>query len=151
MSPGRTERVTEARIEDIRSEIRELAEKGVRPTARTHPALYGQARRCNLNWRYELSAARARKRAAEPSRDIHQFVREVDAISAHQVLGLPRYMRERQLLGGRMLEIAAATLQNYATGEWRPTVEGMCDQQLLSNALIAALREWREAGRDRHD
>jgi hypothetical protein len=108
MSPGSTDRVMEARRQDVVEEIRAYYFRhGKAPTARSDWGLYGRARRA---FGGSLTAAlKAANLEGDLAADLD--LAAIDVISPHPLPGLPRHLRERQILGGKLLEHLARAAQ----------------------------------------
>jgi hypothetical protein len=66
-------------------------------------SLYGAARRAFGSWSEALAAAGLEVQSGGGA-DAQALARHLDAISPNQLEGLPPYMRQRQILGGALLE-----------------------------------------------
>ena len=96
-----TERELEARRADIIDEIRALPENQ-RTVRSVGHAVYSRARRAFGSWNEALRAAGLEDNGGFG--DPTAIFKNVDAISPNPLPGLPSYMRQRQILGGRVLE-----------------------------------------------
>lgn len=103
-----TDRVLEARRADVIDDIRAtFPVAGQKVTVReAGNRLYSRARRAFGDWPAALAAAD--RQMADPGRGFGggptELFKNMDAISANPLPGLPRHMRERQILGGMILE-----------------------------------------------
>ena len=146
-----TDRVLEARRADVVDEIRaRFPVAGQKMTVReAGHGLYSRARRA-FDGSWEAAVEAAGRQTSDASRgfgnDAHVTFRNIDAISPHLLPGLPRHMRERQILGGMLLERFA----EVADVDGWPTIItalGSVDvgaQDRLAEAFIWALGSYRE-------
>lgn len=154
MTPTETTRVREARRADVLEAIRAaFPVEGQKVTVRAAGhGLYSRARRAFGSWQDAVEAAG--RTVDETGRgfggDATELFKNLDAISAHPLPGLPRHLRERQVLGGMMLERFAK--QAIARGDALTAIAGLGPDELgdysrhnddLADAFLWALRRYR--------
>jgi hypothetical protein len=130
-----TERETEARKADVIERIQRLEADGKPLTVRSvGHAFYSKARRLFGSWSAAIEAAGGDPVGHGPT----ELFKNLDAVSASPLPGLPAFMRERQILGGRILEHLARSCQD------RPDVIANADDLVepLLDAFYDSLREW---------
>ena len=99
-------RSTEQLQRDVVAALRERAAAGQSMSVRASGhSLYSVARRAFGSWSEALEAAGLD--ASRPGGDYSNTIRHLDAISPNQLEGLPPYMRQRQIIGGALLERVA--------------------------------------------
>ena len=129
----------EQRKADVLAELRRLRDAGTRMTViQCGPGIYSQARKAFGSWSAALEALDGEKRKPYTP-DAHASVRELDAVSPWPFPGLPDYMRERQIVGGRMLEILAESAKPLM---YEDDIIDDIEPRLLLAALTTALDEW---------
>lgn len=133
---NRTWGVTERQRQlDVVDAIIEAKEAGIEITARNVPGIYAQARKAFGSWADALEAAGQPVRVNQSYKPAD---RQIDVVSPWPCPGLPEFMRERQIVGGRMLELIAESLHRSGFPE-HPI-----QPEWTHAALIAALNEWKE-------
>ena len=135
-----TERELEARKADIIEAIQKIPadQRTVRGNPHGH-ALYAKARRAFGSWRAALEAAGVPDHGYG---DPGAIFKNVDAISPNPLPGLPAYMRQRQILGGKLIENLAARIG----AQYGPTaLEILTPKALaaeLEESFYEELRDW---------
>lgn len=153
MSPAETTRVREARRADVLEEIRTrfpVEGQKITVTMAGH-GLYSRARRAfGGSWRAALEAAG--KQPSDAHRgfggDATAMFKNMDAISSNPLPGLPRHLRERQILGGLALEEFAKRAERAG---WPSIIGDLHDPErnapgaevMLVDAFVWALRRYR--------
>lgn len=156
MSPAETTRVREARRADVLEEIRTrfpVEGQKITVTMAGH-GLYSRARRAFGGWYQALEEAGRKPgdRSAGFGGDATAMFKNMDAISSNPLPGLPRHLRERQILGGLLLEqfakmadvdgnaeVLAMSTENHGQPFQSPEAVDF----YLFNAFIWALRRYR--------
>lgn len=158
MSPAETTRVREARRADVLEEIRTrfpVEGQKITVTMAGH-GLYSRARRAFGGWYQALEEAGRKPgdRSAGFGGDATAMFKNMDAISSNPLPGLPRHLRERQVLGGMMLEqFAKRVVRDRPGGPLLDAVPAIGDQHRdgkiieatyeLAEAFVWALRRYR--------
>lgn len=106
----------EQRKRDVVAAIRAHAAAGGALTVREVGGTYSAARRAFGSWDNALKAAGFE--GGVESAGSHENLKHLDAISPWQLEGLPPFLRQRQLLGGALLE----TLAKYCSKEGKVSV-----------------------------
>lgn len=152
MSPAETTRVREARRADVLEEIRtRFPVEGQKITVvMAGHGLYSRARRAFGGWYQALEEAGRKPgdRSAGFGRDATAMFKNMYAISSNPLPGLPRHLRERQILGGLALEEFAKRAERAG---WPSIISDLHDPErnapgaevMLVDAFVWALRRYR--------
>ena len=123
----------ETRRADVLTELRRLKKAGTRMTViQCGHGIYSQARKAFGSWEAALLELDGSGRPANAP-DAHAAMKHVDVVSPYPCEGLPNYMRQRQIVGGMMLEFVAERLGTIHV----PSLE-----YELQRALHFALKDW---------
>lgn len=128
----------EQRKADVLAELWRLKHAGVPLSVRSvGGGTYTAARKAFGSWSAALEAMGEAPRITK-KKDAYALMRDMDVVSPWPVEGLPDFMRERQILGGRMLEILAEEVcksPSVERGVW------FYSDTMLADALERALKE----------
>ena len=123
----------ETRRADVLTELRRLKKAGTRMTViQCGHGIYSQARKAFGSWEAALNELDGSGRPANAP-DAHASMKHVDVVSPYPCKGLPDFMRQRQIIGGMMLELVAERMN---------TISDTSLGEELEEALYLALKDW---------
>jgi len=139
-------RMMEAGRADLIEQLRHKHAHGEPMTARgVGHSLYNKCRRAFPSWAAALEAAGLEVGGREDGHGYGptELLKTMDAISPHPLPGLPKMMRERQILGGLILERFAEKTDATFGPLWH-IVEPRLIADTLADAFVFALHRWNQ-------